>query len=138
MSKPELVIAKKTISQDSPCFVIAEMGHNHQGDLKTALQMIDEAARCGAHAVKLQKRFNKSLYTMEMYNKQYENENSFGKTYGEHREKLEFGMNEYRTLQRHAKKRGVVFFATAFDFQSVDFLEELGVPAYKIASGDVT
>ena len=134
----EIKLGDFKISQDDPCFVIAEIGHNHQGDVETTKKMIDQAAFYGANAVKLQKRNNKKLYAPELYNKPYENENSFGKTYGEHREFLEFGEKEYKELQAYSEKKGVVFFATAFDLDSVDFLEALNVPAYKIASGDIT
>jgi N-acetylneuraminate synthase/sialic acid synthase len=87
--------------------------------------------------VKLQKRDNRGLYTRAAYNKPYDNENSFGSTYGEHREFLEFGLKEYTELQRYARELGIDFFATAFDLASADFLAELDVPAFKIASGDV-
>ncbi len=126
------------ISQDSPCFVIAEIGHNHQGKMDIAKKLIDEAANNGANAVKLQKRDNKALYTKKMYNKPYDHENSFGLTYGEHREALEFGKEEYKELKAYTEDKGLVFFATAFDFESVDFLESIKIPAYKIASGDIT
>lgn len=138
MTPPEIRLGDFTISQDSPCFVIAEIGHNHQGSLETALQLVDKAAECGAHAVKTQRRTNASLYTRAMLDRPYDNPNSFGPTYGEHREALEFGETEYRTLISHAEERGIVFFATAFDLESVDFLEDVGVPAYKLASGDIT
>jgi N-acetylneuraminate synthase/sialic acid synthase len=72
-----------------------------------------------------------------MYNRLYDNENSFGRTYGEHREFLEFGRDEYLELQRTAQAIGVTFFATAFDLSSADFLAELDVPAFKLASGDL-
>ena len=100
--------------------------------------LIDKAVECGAHAVKTQKRTNVSLYTKAMLDRPYENENSFGKTYGEHREALEFGRDEYLELIKHAESKGIIFFATAFDLEAVDFLEDLDVPVYKIASGDVT
>src|SRR5207237_9663046 len=96
-----------------------------------------EAKLAGAHAVKLQKRDNRGLYTRAAYNKPYDNENSFGSTYGEHREFLEFGLTEYRELQAYAAELGVDFFATAFDLASANFLHELEPPAYKIASGDL-
>ena len=134
----EIKIGKYTISEDSPCFVIAEIGHNHQGDLEIAKKMIAAAAENGAHAVKFQKRSNKNLFTDEMYNKPYENENSYGKTYGLHREALEFDESEYRELKKLADEQGIVFFATPFDFWSVDFLEKIGVPCYKIASALIT
>ena len=117
--------------------MIAEIGHNHQGSVEKARELFREAKLAGAHAVKLQKRDNRGLYTRAAYDKPYDNENSFGATYGEHREFLEFGANEYRELQRYARELGVDFFATAFDIASADFLGELDVPAFKIASGDV-
>ena len=92
-------LGKHVISENSPCFVIAELGHNHQSDAETAKKLIDRAAACGAQAVKLQKRFNEELYTAEMYNIPYEHEDSFGKIYGKHREALEFGKKEYVELK---------------------------------------
>jgi sialic acid synthase len=133
----ELLIGNAKINDQSNCYVIAEIGHNHQGKLETAKEMFRVAKECGADAVKLQKRDNRSLYTQSMYNKVYDNENSFGATYGEHREALEFGWNEYQELKQYAEEIGITMFATAFDFNSADFLEKLGVPAYKIASGDL-
>lgn len=133
----ELVLGGKVINDSSDCFVIAEIGHNHQGEIEKAKQLFDEAKACGADAVKLQKRDNKALFTQAQYKKPYENENSFGATYGEHREFLEFGKEEYEELKAYAAELGVMFFATAFDFQSADFLADLDMPAYKIASGDL-
>ncbi|MBM4260391.1 MAG: N-acetylneuraminate synthase [Deltaproteobacteria bacterium] len=119
------------------CYVIAEIGHNHQGDLGKAKEFFRAAKECGVNAVKLQKRDNRTLYTRTMYESPYENENSFGPTYGAHREALEFGRNEYVELKRYARELGITMFATAFDFRSADFLAELEMPAYKIASGDL-
>jgi sialic acid synthase len=132
-----LNIGTRMIGDHTPCYVIAEIGHNHQGSLEKARELFREAKLAGAHAVKLQKRDNRGLYTRAAYQKPYDNENSFGPTYGEHREFLEFGENEYIQLQAYAQELGVDFFATAFDFRSADFLEGLNVPAYKIASGDL-
>ena len=103
-------IGTHEIGDHSKCYVIAEIGHNHQGSVEKARELFREAKLAGAHAVKLQKRDNRGLYTRAAYNKPYDNENSFGSTYGEHREFLEFG---------------------------VDFLRQLDIPAYKIASGDL-
>lgn len=132
-----LQIESTQINDDSDCYVIAEIGHNHQGNLETAKELFRAAKECGVNAVKLQKRDNRSLYTREMYNKPYDNENSFGETYGQHREFLEFGIAEYKELQSFASELGLTFFATAFDFRSADFLAELNTPAFKIASGDL-
>ena len=133
----ELTIDGTLINQESDCYVIAEIGHNHQGDLETCKKMFLEAHNCGCNAVKLQKRDNKTLFTAEGYNRLYDNRNSYGATYGEHREFLEFGRDEYRELQEYAREIGVTFFATAFDFPSADFLAELDMPAFKLASGDI-
>ena len=133
----ELTIDGLRIADDTDCYVIAEIGHNHQGDLDKARQLFLRAKECGVHAVKLQKRDNRSLYTKAMYDRPYEHENSFGRTYGEHREVLEFGREEYIELQNYARQLGLAFFSTAFDVPSADFLARLDVPAYKIASGDI-
>jgi len=133
----QLIIGDRVISDDSSAYVIAEIGHNHQGSLKTAKELFQAAAECGVDAGKLQKRDNRSLYTREMYDKPYDNENSFGATYGEHREALEFGKSEYEELQAESARLGIGFFSTAFDLKSADFLAALNTPAYKIASGDL-
>jgi sialic acid synthase len=125
------------VSHDSKCFIIAEIGHNHQGNLDTCIEMFKSAKLNGADAVKLQKRENKSLYSSETYNAIYNSENSYGRTYGEHREFLEFQKSDYEVLIQVANDLGIVFFATAFDIPSADFLMELDMPAFKIASGDL-
>ncbi|MFA5775155.1 MAG: N-acetylneuraminate synthase family protein [Ilumatobacteraceae bacterium] len=126
-----------TIDDASKCFVIAEIGHNHQGNVETAKKMIQSAFNAGASAAKLQKRSNKSLFTQAYYDRPYNSENSFGDTYGQHREFLEFNRDQYLELQEYSEQLGIIFFATAFDFESADFLEDLGVPAFKVASGDL-
>jgi sialic acid synthase len=133
----ELIIDGTTINEDSDCYVIAEIGHNHQGDIQLCKAMITAAKEAGADAVKLQKRDNKTLYTEEFYNSPYNSENAYGPTYGLHREALEFNRTQYIILQDHAEKLGISFFATAFDIPSADFLADLEVPAIKIASGDL-
>lgn len=134
----ELTIGSTRIHDDGDCYVIAEIGHNHQGSLDKAKDLFKAAKECGVDSVKLQKRNNRTLYTKAMYDSPYDNENSFGLTYGAHREALEFGRDEYVELKRFAAEIGVTFFATAFDFESADFLAALEMPAFKIASGDLT
>jgi len=132
-----LIVGGKVIQDNGDCWIVAEIGHNHQGRLETAKDMFRVAKECGADAVKLQKRDNRNLYTKAMYEKCYDHENSFGVTYGEHREALEFGWDEYKELMNYAREIGITMFATAFDFPSADFLAKLDVPAFKIASGDL-
>ena len=90
-----------------------------------------------APPAKLQKRDNRALYTREMFDKPYDNENSFGATYGEHREALEFGKTEYEELQAESAGSGWRSSRRRSTCKSADFLAELGAPAYKIASGDL-
>jgi sialic acid synthase len=133
----ELIIDGKRIADDTDCYVIAEVGHNHQGSVEKCKELFDAAKWSGATAVKLQKRDNKSLYTEEFYNSPYNSEHAYGATYGAHREALEFGFDQYTLLKCYAEAIGLTFFATAFDLPSADFLAELKVPALKIASGDL-
>ncbi|EPR35558.1 N-acetylneuraminic acid synthase domain-containing protein [Alkalidesulfovibrio alkalitolerans DSM 16529] len=132
-----LTIDGQSIADDTGCFVIAEVGHNHQGNLETCMEMMKVAKECGADAVKLQKRNNKTFFTRAMYDSPYCSENSYGSTYGEHREALEFDVDQYSKLIEYAKELGIVLFATAFDLESADFLESLHMPLYKIASSDI-
>src|SRR6266545_3952891 len=125
------------IHDGSDCYVIAEIGHNHQGSVEQAKAMLTVAKDCGVNAVKLQKRTNRTLYTREFFEQPYDNEFSFGPTYGDHREALELGRDDYVELQRYARELGITFFVTPFDFESADFLEGLGMPAYKFASADL-
>jgi sialic acid synthase len=134
----ELSIDGQRVADDSDCYVIAEIGGNHQGELAKCKDLFRAAKECGVNAVKLQKRDNRTLFTREMYDSPYQSENAFGDTYGSHREALEFGRDEYVELIRFSKEIGVTFFSTAFDHNSADFLAELDMPAFKMASGDIT
>jgi N-acetylneuraminate synthase/sialic acid synthase len=133
----ELTIAGRRIADDAPCFVIAEIGHNHQGSIDRAKELFRAAKEAGVDAVKLQKRDNRTLFTRALFDSPYDNENSFGATYGLHREALELDREAYAELRTLAQELGLVFFATAFDEASADLLAELDVPAYKVASGDL-
>lgn len=134
----KLIIDGVEISDDSDCYVIAEIGHNHQGSLDQCKKLFKAAKAAGADCVKLQKRNNRALFTKEIYDAPYNSENAYAATYGAHREFLEFGRDEYVALQKYAKELEITFTSTAFDFPSADFLAELDMPAYKMASGDVT
>lgn len=134
--KRKFKIQNKIINE-SEFYFIAEIGHNHQGKIKKAFDLIKKAKESGANAVKFQKRDNKYLYTKKFFNEKYNSQNSYGETYGLHREALEFGKKEYKELQSFAKEIGIDFFATPFDIKSLEFLSELDMPAFKIASADL-
>ena len=133
-----LKIGKKKFDLKNWAFVIAEIGHNHKGSLQIAKDLIKAAKDAGADAVKFQKRNNKELYTKTMFDQPYDHPNSYAKTYGLHREALEFNIKQYKTLKKYSEKLDIIFFATPFDFSSVDFLEKVGVVCYKMASADLT
>lgn len=133
-----LQIGTRVISDADPCFVIAEIGGNHGGSVSTACDMVRIAAACGADAVKFQCRSNETLYSDALLNQAYENENSYGKTYGEHRAALELSDAGLATCAFTAEQSNVVCFSTAFDEVSADRIVKLGMPAIKIASGGLT
>ncbi len=134
----ELFIGDRRIADNTECWTIAELGHNHGGNYETCALMIEAAHQAGASAVKLQKRDNKALYTDEAYSRPYESENSYGDTYGAHREALEFGEEDYRFLKTISSDVAMPLFATPFDRASVDFLAKaLNPPCFKIASSDI-
>jgi len=87
-----------TIGQGHPCFIVAEIGNNHQGDFNVARQMIDEAAAAGVQGVKFQKRDMEALLTREGRAAPYTGCNSFGPTYGEHRNALELSIGQMAEL----------------------------------------
>lgn len=126
------------IGHGQPVFFVAEIGNNHNGDYYLAKRTIEKAAGIGAQAVKFQKRFINETFAKELINKPQTKDQIFGKTYGEYRQALEFDLEAFKKLKEFSDGLGVIFFATPFDKKSVDFLEEVGVPLYKIASFDVT
>jgi N-acetylneuraminate synthase/sialic acid synthase len=134
---PELHVNGRRIADDEPAYVIAEIGHNHQGDVEKAKALIHAARECGVDAVKFQKRDNRRLFTRAFYDAPYDNENSFGGTYGAHREALELDKSAWFELSRYSREQGVSFVAAAFDEPSADLLAELDVDAFKFASGDL-
>jgi sialic acid synthase len=133
----ELQVNGRRIADDEPAYVIAEIGHNHQGDVEKAKELIHAAKECGADAIKLQKRDNRRLFTRAFFDSPYDNENSFGATYGEHREALELSKSDWFELSRYSREHDMQFVAAAFDEPSADLLAELDVDAFKFASGDL-
>ena len=133
----ELVVDGRVITRNGPAYVIAEIGNNHQGDLEKAKALMHAAKECGVDAVKFQKRDNRVLFTRAYYDSPYDNENSYGSTYGEHREFLELPKSAWFELSRYAREEGVAFVSAAFDEPSADLMADLDVDAFKFASGDL-
>ena len=133
-----LRIGHRLIGDGQPCFVIAEAGVNHNGSEDLAMRLIRIAAEARADAVKFQKRSVFDILTREALERPYISPNSFGTTYGEHRLKLELDEACWWRLKEQAEALGLIFLASAWDKRSADFLDELGVPAFKTASADLT
>jgi sialic acid synthase SpsE/spore coat polysaccharide biosynthesis protein SpsF (cytidylyltransferase family) len=134
----QIDFAGTPVGDNLPTYIIAEIGQNHNGDVRTAKKLIDMAVRCGANAVKFQKRDIESELTAEAFNKPYDNPNSFGKTYGEHRIFLELNEAQHLELKEYANAAGITYFCTPCDTPSVDMLERIGCPFFKVASRDLT
>lgn len=117
-------------------FLVAEIGQNHQGDLRIAKMLIQKAKECGADCVKFQKSCLHEKFTATALKRPYNSVNSFGATYGEHKQHLEFSIEQFKELQAHANKLNVIFTASAMDVQSLRELYEINVPVVKIGSGD--
>lgn len=130
-------IGNRWIGEGEPTFVIAEVGINHQGDMKIAEKLIDVASFAGADSVKFQKRNIDRLLTKESKDKPYDHPNSFGPTYGEHRKALELSEESFRYLKKYAESKRLVFLVSAWDEDSADFLESINVVAFKIPSADL-
>ena len=132
-------IGNRFIGGDSPCFIIAELSANHNGDLDVAIETIRAAKKTGADAIKLQ-TYTPDTLTIDCDNKHFKIEGGTlwdGKTlyelYGEAYTPWEW----HKRLFEVAKEEGLICFSSPFDFTAVDFLEELNVPAYKIASFEI-
>lgn len=118
--------------------VIAEMGINHQGELAIMKEMMLAAKDCGANYIKGQKREPKECLTEEQYNMPYNSIHGFGKTYGEHKEKLEFSVDQWRQLFDFANEIDIPSFASVFDITSAKNMNKLGMDIFKIGSGNIT
>lgn len=129
-------IADRYVGDNYPCFIIAEIGINHNGSVELAKKMIDIAVTTGCDAVKFQKRTVDIVYTKEELSR--ERKSVFGNTNGDLKRGLEFGIKEYKEIDRYCKKKGIFWFASCWDEKSVDFMEKFNVPCYKISSASLT
>jgi sialic acid synthase SpsE len=131
-------VGGQAVGDGQPIYFIAEAGVSHNGSLELARRLVEIAVECGADAVKFQKRTVRDILVSRALDRPYLTPTSLGATYGEHREKLELSADDYHELWRHARERGIAMLASGWDARSVDFLDELGVPAFKTASADLT
>jgi N-acetylneuraminate synthase len=131
-----VTIGGRRIGAGSPCFVVAEIGINHNGDLDIARKLIDAAKEAGADAVKFQKRTVDVVYTSQELAR--ERENPFGPTNGDLKRGLEFGRDAYEAIDSYCHEIDILWLASCWDEASVDFIELFDPPCYKIASASLT
>jgi len=138
MIKP-IRIAGKKIGPEHPCFIIAEAGVNHNGKVDLARQLIDAAAAAGADAVKFQTFHADNIVTNTAKKAEYQKSTtSSNESQYEMIKNLELSDNIFQELSDYADSKGIIFLSTPFDEESVDLLDQIGVPAFKIPSGEIT
>eukprot|EP01106_Pelomyxa_sp_JSP_P009990 TRINITY_DN26988_c0_g2_i1.p1 TRINITY_DN26988_c0_g2~~TRINITY_DN26988_c0_g2_i1.p1 ORF type:complete len:149 (+),score=24.81 TRINITY_DN26988_c0_g2_i1:160-606(+) len=132
-------IHQRKIGGDEPCFIIAEAGVNHNGDLILAQQLIDVAHKAGADAIKFQSFKTEKLATVSAKKAAYQKKNDPStSTQYQMLKKLEFSETDFKKLSAYAKMKGILFLSTAFDDESLELLTELNVPAFKVPSAEIT
>ena len=131
-------IGDRAVGEGEPCFIVGEAGVNHNGDVELAKKLVGVAADADVDAVKFQKRTVGEILVKEALDRPYDSPTALGATYGEHRERLELQEDAYHELVELCRETGITFLASAWDPRSADFLADLGVPAYKTASADLT
>lgn len=130
-------IGDRSVGENHPTYIVAEIGINHNGDPKLAKALIDVAADAKVDAVKFQKRHLSSLYTSDVLNHPEKYEQNFQYMIPI-LQKVELKYEDFHELKAHCKAKGLEFLCTPFDIPSADFLAEMDVNAYKIASADLT
>ena len=130
-------IGGKPVGEGHPVYVIAEIGLNHNGDVKIAKQLIDAAALAGCDAVKFQKRTPELCVPAEQ--RQRPARDSLGHhDLMDYRYRVEFGEEQFAEIDRYCKDKGIAWFASCWDEPSIDFIDRFNPPCYKVASASLT
>lgn len=132
----EVLLGDRPVGDGHPCYVLAEIGINHNGSTQIAQTLIDVAALAGCEGVKFQKRTVDVVYTPEELAKP--RESPFGETNGELKRGLEFGQAEYEQIDAYCRNKPMAWTASGWDEASVDFIDQFDPPFYKIASASLT
>ncbi len=132
-------IGERLVGGDGPCFIIAEAGVNHNGRLDLALQMVELAARAGADAVKFQTFTAKEVASEQAQKAPYQLKTTDeAESQYQMLERLELGQEDFARIRDYCRQQEVAFLSTPYGRASADLLQALGVPAYKVSSGDLT
>jgi len=133
----EVQIGPAKVGDGHPCFIVAEIGINHNGDVDVAKKLIDVAEAAGCDAVKFQKRTPELCVPPAQRNVMRETPWGYI-SYMEYREKVELGQAQYEEIDRYCRESDIIWFASCWDQPSVDFIHQFSVPCYKIASASLT
>jgi N-acetylneuraminate synthase len=137
LESPSRQLGDRPVGAGYPVYITGEIGINHNGDLANAIALIDQATDAGCDAVKFQKRTPEICTPRDQWD--LERDTPWGRmTYIDYRHRVEFGVEDYAAIDEHAKRRGIAWFASPWDNESVDFLEAFDVPAHKVASACLT
>ncbi|MFU0823630.1 N-acetylneuraminate synthase [Clostridium sp.] len=132
-------IKGKVLGSGKPCFIIAEGGVNHNGDINLAKKMVDKAIEAGVDAIKFQTFKSEKLVTKYAAMARYQKDNmGIEDSQFSMLKKLELSYDEFADLKEYCDMKGIIFMSTPFDFESADFLNSIGMEAFKISSGDLT
>lgn len=134
--KKTIQIGNRLVGEGQPTLVIAEIGINHNGSMDLAKRLIDVAVEAGCDAVKFQKRTVDVVYTQEELARP--RPNPFGETNGDLKRGLEFGFEQFAELNEYCREKKIMWLASCWDEESVDFIDQFNPPAYKIASACLT
>ncbi|MBP2415484.1 N-acetylneuraminate synthase family protein [Microlunatus capsulatus] len=134
---PTRRLGDRVVGPGHPVYITGEIGINHNGELANAFALIDQAAAAGCDAVKFQKRTPEICTPRDQWD--IERDTPWGRmTYIDYRHRVEFDADDYRQIDEHARARGIAWFASPWDVEAVDFLEQFDVPAHKVASASLT
>jgi len=132
-------VGSRCIGKREPVFIIAEAGVNHNGDIELARKLVDVARDAGADAIKFQTFKAEEVVTKRAPKAKYQIKTTgSGESHYEMIKKLELDEEEFTELFKYATRKGIIFLSTPFDFGSADFLDSIGVPAFKVSSTDLT
>ena len=137
LDAPARLLGDHVVGRGCAVYITAEIGINHNGDLANAIALVDQAADAGCDAVKFQKRTPEISTPRDQW--EVERDTPWGRmSYIDYRHRVEFDLEAYAAIDEHSKRRGIAWFASPWDAQSVDFLEAFDVPAHKVASACLT
>jgi N-acetylneuraminate synthase len=134
--KQTIKIGAKDVGDEQPCYVVAEIGINHNGNIDLAKRLISVAVAAGCDAVKFQKRTVEVVYSAEELAKP--RENPFGTTNGDLKRALEFGIADYEEIDAYCKAVKIPWLVSCWDEQSVDLMQQFDLPCFKVASASLT